>query len=244
MKTALITGCNGGLGQSLLSRFASLNYNIIACSISEDVAFLNKCVELEKQYGIIITHIVYDSTDNSSLNSALEQIESYENEINVLVNNAGINVMKPLLYTEYEDLQKTFTVNYFSTVLITKKVAEKMIRQGNGAIVSVSSMGSLGHQTGGACYDASKAALNQFTISIAQELAPFGIRVNAVAPAPMNTPMFAQMSEKTQKNLVKAVALKRPAELVEVVNLIEFLSSEKASYITGQVIKVDGGAII
>ncbi len=244
MKTALITGCNGGLGQRLLSRFASQGYNIIACSIIEDEYFLMKCKDLEKDFGIEIYHIVYDSTNAYSTQKALKSIESLGLEITVLVNNAGINIMKPLLYTEMEDLQKVFMINYFSTVLITKKVAEIMIHQGKGAIVNVSSMGSLGHQAGGACYDASKAALNQFTISIAQELAPFGIRVNAVAPAPMNTPMFAQMSEKTKKNLVKAVALKRPAEPDEVVNLIYFLSSEDASYITGQIIRIDGGAII
>ena len=244
METALITGCNGGLGQRLLSRFAYQGYNIIACSIFEDEAFLKRCSDLEQEYGITIEHIVYDSTDTASMNGALERIEALDSEITVLVNNAGINIMKPLLYTEMEDLQKTFVINYFSTVLITKKVAEKMVRLGEGAIVNVSSMGSLGHQTGGACYDASKAALNQFTVSIAQELAPFGIRANAVAPAPMNTPMFAQMSEKAQKNLVKAVALKRPAEPEEVVNLISFLASKEASYITGQIIKIDGGAII
>lgn len=244
MKTALITGCNGGLGQRLLTRFASQGCNVIACSIFEDDAFLKKCSELEKEYGITINHIVYDSTNSASLNSTLDYIEAFEGEINILVNNAGINIMKPLLYTEIEDLQKTFMINYFSTVLITKKVAEKMIRQGEGAIVNVSSMGSFGHQPGGACYDASKAALNQFTVSIAQELAPFGVRVNAVAPAPMNTPMFEQMSDKAKKNLIKAVALKRPAELDEVINLISFLASCEASYITGQIIRIDGGAVI
>lgn len=244
MKTAIITGCNGGLGQCLLNRFASLNYNIIACSISEDEEFVKKSVELENTHGIIITHIVYDSTNAASLNAALEKIESLDCEITVLINNAGINIMKPLLYTDIEDLEKTFQINYFSTVLITQKVAEKMIRQGEGTIVNVSSMGSLGHQPGGTCYDASKAAINQFTISIAQELAPFGIRVNAVAPAPMNTPMFTLMPEKTKKNLVKAVAFKRPAEPEEIVNLITFLTSNEASYITGQIIRADGGAII
>lgn len=244
MKTALITGCNGGLGQRLLTRFASRGYNVIACSISEDDAFLKKCSELEKEYGIAISHIIYDSTDSTSLNAALERIEAFESEINILVNNAGLNIIKPLLYTEMEDLQKTFVINYFSTVLITKKVAEKMVRQGEGSIVSISSIGSMGHQTGGACYDASKAALNQFTVSIAQELAPFGIRVNAVAPAPMNTPMFAQMPEKAQKNLVKSVAFKRPVEPEEVVDMVAFLCSNDSKFVTGQIIRVDGGAVI
>lgn len=244
MALALITGCNGGLGQRILERFASQGYDVIACSIFEDEAFLKKCETLESQNGISISHIVYDATNTESLNQTLDTIESIDGEITVLVNNAGLNVIKPLLYTDMSDLQKTFTINYFSTVLITKKVAEKMVRQGKGSIVNVSSIGSMGHQTGGACYDASKAAINQFTVSIAQELAPFGIRVNAVAPAPMNTPMFASMPEKTQKNLIKSVAFKRPVEPDEVVDLIDFLCSDKAQFITGQIIRVDGGAII
>ena len=244
MGAALITGCNGGLGQRLMERFAAQGFDIIACSLFEDDVFLQKCSELESQYGIAIYHIVYDSTVKDSLDTALDRIESYENDISILVNNAGLNVIKPLLYTDLDDLQKTFTINYFSTVLITKKVAEKMVRQGNGVIVNVSSIGSMGHQTGGACYDASKAAINQFTVSIAQELAPFGIRVNAVAPAPMNTPMFANMPEKTQKNLIKSVAFKRPVEPDEVVDVICFLCSEQSKFITGQIIRVDGGAII
>ena len=244
MGAALITGCNGGLGQKIMEKFAVQGYDIIACSIGEDEAFLQKCKNLEKENNITIIHIIYDSTNQESLHFALHSIEEFEGDISILVNNAGINIIKPLFYTELEDLHKTFQVNYFSTVLITKKVAEKMIRQGKGSIVNVSSIGSIGHQTGGACYDASKAALNQFTVSIAQELAPFGIRVNAVAPAPMNTPMFANMPEKTKKNLVKSVAFKRAVEPNEVVDLINFLTSDQSEFITGQVVRIDGGAII
>lgn len=149
MKTAVITGCNGGLGKCLLQRFASNGYDIIACSIAENEEFIRMCSGLETQYGITVHHIVYDSVDDDSLALALERIEAFEGDVSVLVNAAGINVIKLLLNTEKEDLQRTFMVNYFSTVLFTKKVAEKMIRQGEGAIVNISSIGSMGHQMGG-----------------------------------------------------------------------------------------------
>lgn len=244
MKTALITGCNGGLGKTLLKSFAEKDYNVIACVFPETEEFTDYCKIIESDFGIKIKQIVYNSTDNDSLNRGLSEIESYEESIDVLVNNAGVVLMKPLLYTEMEDLQKVFEINYFATVMVTKKVAEKMIRQDGGVVINISSAGSLGHQPGGACYDASKAAINQFTRTVAQELAPFGIRVNAIAPGPMRTAMFDSLPEKTQKNLVKAAAIKRAVEPEEIAAISVFLVSEKASFITGQIIGVDGGAII
>lgn len=244
MKTALITGCNGGLGKILMTKFASSGYSIVSMSIAENDEFKLFCSDVEKKYNVKIYHCVYDSTDRESLRLALEYIEGLDVDIDVVINNAGLNTIKPLLYTEFEDLEKTFAINYFSAVMITKKAVEKMIHQSSGSIINISSIGSLGHQTGGSCYDASKAALNQFTVSIAQELAPFGIRANAIACAPMNTPMFASMPEKAQKNLIKSVAFKRPVEPQEIANVAFFLASEDASFITGQIIRVDGGAII
>lgn len=244
MKTALITGCNGGLGKTLLKSFAEKGYNVIACVFPESQEFSDYCKNIESDYGIKIKQLFFNSTDYESLNAGLSEIESYEETIDVLVNNAGIVLMKPLLYTEMEDLHKVFAINYFATVMVTKKVAEKMIRQEGGVIVNISSAGSLGHQPGGACYDASKAAINQFTRTAAQELAPFGIRVNAIAPGPMRTAMFDSLPEKAQKNLVKSSAIKRAVEPEEIAAIAVFLVSEKTSFITGQIIGVDGGAII
>ena len=105
-------------------------------------------------------------------------------------------------------------------------------------------MVSLGSQPGGTCYDASKAALNQLTKALSQELASFNIRVNAVAAAPMNTEMFQNLTEKTQKHATKAIAMKRPAETEEVAKAVLFLASDDASFITGDILRVDGGAIV
>ena len=244
MKTVLITGCNGGLGRTLLRQFASLDYNIFACGYPYDEAFIKECRVIAAEYAVEIESIFFDVTNKDELEKGLIKISEYENDIDVLVNNAGINIMKPVLFTELGDLEKTFRVNYFAPVLITKKVAEKMIRQESGVIINISSIGSLSHQTGGSCYDASKAALNQFTVSISQELAPFNIRVNAVACGPMNSPMFAGLPEKAQKNLIKSVAFKRPVETSEIAKVVSFLASSDASFITGEIIRVDGGSII
>ena len=244
MKTALITGCNGGLGRTLLKQFASQGYSIFACGYPFDEVFVKECGDIAAEYAVDVKSIFFDVTNNEELEQGLAKISEYENDINVLVNNAGINIMKPVLFTELTDLEKTFRINYFAPVLIAKAVAEKMVRQGSGAIVNITSIGSMSHQTGGSCYDASKAALNQFTVSAAQELAPFGVRVNAVACGPMNSPMFAGLPEKAQKNLIKSVAFKRLVETSEIAKVVSFLASDDASFITGEVVRVDGGAII
>jgi len=244
MKTAVITGCNRGLGLAILRKYASEGFNIIACIRKENAEFSSLCREIEKQYGVKIQTLCFELTSSEQLSQAMAELESMDVTIDVLVNNAGINVMKPLLYTEYDDLEQSFRVNYFAPVMVSKTVAGIMMRQGFGSMVNVTSMGSLGHQPGGTIYDASKAALNQFTISIAQELAPLGIRVNAVACGPIDTEMFQTMPEKVQKKLTKATAMGRAAEPDEIANFIYSLSSDASSYITGQIIRVDGGAII
>jgi len=244
MKTVVITGCNRGLGLELLRKYASNGYNVIACTRAESPDFLTVCKQVEKEYGISISNLYFELSSKLQIEEAMQKLEEMEVSIDVLVNNAGINVMKPILYTEYEDLEQSFKVNYFAPVMIVKTIIGIMMRQGYGAIVNVTSIGSVGHQPGGCIYDASKAALNQLTITAAQEVAPLGIRVNAVACGPVNTSMLSSMPETVRKKLQKSTAMGRIAEPGEIADVIFSLSNDQTSYITGQIIRVDGGAII
>lgn len=244
MATVYITGSNRGLGLALVKRFASLGYDIIAHSRKQYDSFESECRGLEKEYGIKINNLYFELSDANQLCLALESFEKSEIVVDILINNAGINTMKPLVFTEYDDMEESFRVNYYAPVMITKCISGIMMRQGKGVVVNITSMGSLGHQPGGTIYDASKSALNQFTITAAQELAPLGIRVNAVACGPIKTEMFTSMPDKIQSKLIKNTALKRAAEPNEIIDAILYLSSQESSYITGQIIRVDGGAII
>lgn len=245
MKTVFITGCNRGLGLTLLKKFASNGYDIIAHSRAYNEQWDKQCREFETEYQVKIHNVFFELSSKDEVIKGLQEVSDLGLEIDVLINNAGVNnVVKPLMYLEYEDIEGTFMVNYFTPVIIMKEVASLMVRQGKGAIINISSMMAEGHQPCGTCYDASKAALNQCTRGVAQELAPFNIRINAIACGIMSTGMSANLNEKAHNKLIKTVALKRPAETEEIANVAFFLASDDASYMTGEVVSVNGGAII
>lgn len=245
MKTAVITGCNRGLGLTLLNKFAENGYNIIACCRKPANDFSDYCKGVEDRFHITVTQVHFDLEDTEQIEKGMETIESLDTSIDVLINNAGVNdCVKPLMYLQTEDLEKTFRINYFAPVLIAKSVAGIMLRQGFGCIINISSIMAEGHQPCGSCYDASKAALNQFTKSVAQELAPFSIRVNAIACGVMEGGMSAQLGDKALSKLIKASALKRPARLDEIAEVALFLASDKSSYISGAILPADGASIL
>jgi len=244
MKTVLITGCNRGLGKGIMERFASEGYNIIALIRKENEEFSKLINALIEKYGITITPVYAQLDCIDSLMTAINSIVAMEQPIDVLINNAAINICKPAFYMGYEEVEKSFKINYFAPFLLCREVGALMMRQGSGSIVNISSVAGLVTEAGGAAYDASKAALNTFTKSFAQEVAPLGVRVNAVACSVVLTDMFNALKPEVQKKTLKKVAMRRPSEIDEIANTILFLTSEKASYITGQIIRVDGGYTI
>jgi len=240
MKTAIITGCNRGLGKALMEDFALNGYEVIAMvrTISND--FQNTLKELRDK-GANIVPVCAELSDKDSLQKAINEITDMNKPIDVLVNSAGVNISKPIFFMSYEDVENSLKINYLAPFFLTKEICNLMIRQGFGSIINISSVAGLSTEPAGAAYDASKAALNSFTKSVAQEVASFGIRVNAIACSVIATDMFNNMKPDIQKKILKRVAMKRPADLREISDTALFLSSDKASYITGQIIRVDGG---
>lgn len=244
MNTALITGCNRGLGKQLLIDFSQKGYDIVTLTRKPSDEFDSFCKELSKNNAITISHLYADISEEKEIEAAMTQLEDIGIEVDVLINNAGVNTKAaPIFYMDYQDVLTALKINYLAPFLITKHIASQMIRKGRGSIIDITSTVSINVEPGESAYGASKAALNLSIQSMAQELAPFGVRINGIACGIMDTGMYQEFDEKLKKKFLKRIALKRPAGLNEISEMALFLASEKSSYITGSIIKVDGGFV-
>lgn len=240
-KTAMITGCNRGIGKAIAEKFASEGANLICAIRKENPEFKADTETWATKYGVTIDFIYFDLTDEEGIKAAFKELNKEKRTIDILVNNAGIPAGGFLLMTSLAKIKEVMQVNFFSQVLITQQVAKMMMKQKHGAIVNMSSVTALDNQGGWTAYGSSKAAMVSFTRTIARELAPFGIRANAVAPGLIDTQMGSEMDEKYQADMLSRADLGRKGTPEEVANVVAFLASDDASYISGQVIRIDGG---
>lgn len=240
-KTVLITGCNRGIGKEAVRLFAKSGYNLICCVRKENEEFSSYITELKEVSKIDVDIIYFDMTDEDSIKEALKPILKERRQINVLINNAGVATGGFLQMTSMKQLKEVFQINYFSHVLITQLITKLMMRQKSGCIINMGSVAGLDNFAGYTAYGASKAAMMAFTRTIARELAPYNIRVNAIAPGLTDTGMADQMEEKAWKEMVERTDMNRLGKPNEIAQMMLFLASEDASFITGQVYRVDGG---
>ena len=240
-KTAIITGSNRGIGKAVLETFAENGADIFACVRKESDEFSNVTARLSEKTGVSITPVYFDLAESEQVKSGIKSILSSKKQIDILVNNAGVASGSFFQMTSLKDLKQVFEINFFSQVLFTQGISRYMTRFKTGSIINIASTAGLIGDAGMTSYGSSKAALMFATKTMATELGEKNIRVNAIAPSITKTDMFDQMEEKARSKLINASALKRPAEAVEVANVALFLASDLSSYVTGQVLRVDGG---
>lgn len=237
----IITGANRGIGKTMVEVFAANGHNVWACARKQNPDFEEQLLNLSTQYDVWVKPVYFEMTDEESLKEGLNSIFADKQPIDVLINNAGISTVGLLSQTKVEDVKHLFDVNYFSVLRIIQLVSKKMMMKRKGCIINMASLAGIEPQPGKIAYGSSKAAVILMTQCLAKELGPLGIRVDAIAPGPIETEMIHQYNDDMLKQLASESSLRRLGKPEEIAQTALFLASEQASYINGEIIKVDGG---
>lgn len=235
MKYALVTGASGGIGRAVTEAFAEEGYTVFA----QWFRHKEEPEELAERYSNVIP-VWADLADASSVRAMFETIAQTADALDVLVNNAGVAYFGLLQDMSEEDWDHVFSVNLKGAFLCAREALPGMIRRGEGAILNISSMWG---EKGASCevaYSASKGGLNAFTKALAKELGPSGIRVNALACGVIDTRMNARLNEQEREELKEEIGLMRFGTPREAAEAAVWLCSEKAAYISGSIVDLDG----
>lgn len=239
-KTIVVTGGSRGIGKSIVLKLAENGANVIFTYLSSSEK-ANMVIEEAQKYGVSIEAFKSDASNYEDCQQLIDNILSKHVSIDVLVNNAGVTKDNLLLRMSEQDFNSVLSVNMNSVFNMTKAVQKSMLKSRNGCIINLSSVVGLKGNAGQANYAASKSAIIGFSKSVALELGSRNIRCNVIAPGYIETEMTQKLDNKTADLWKQSIPLKRAGIGDDVANLIVFLSSEMASYITGQVISVCGG---
>ena len=240
-KTAVITGCLQGIGRATMDVFAQNGANVFACCQYETEEFINHIKELSKENQVEIIPIYFDLMDDTSIKQAAREIQKEKKPIDVLVNIAGMTQDALFQMVTMDQMKTVFQVNYFSQIMFSQYIIKLMLRIGSGSVINISSISALDGNPGQLVYASSKAAMIAATKTMSAELAPKGIRVNAVAPGVIDTAMTAIVPQEAMERLMSKSNIKRVGMPAEVANVIMYLASDLSSFVTGQTIRVDGG---
>ncbi len=241
-KNAIITGSNRGIGRSVLETFAKEGCKTVwAHARKETDEFTKDIASLSEKYGTEIIPVYFDLTDTNNLKLRIKEVIMSKKPIDILVNNAGVAHGGLFQMTSVSQIRDVFAVNLFAGMEITQLVSRVMTKQKSGSIINMSSISGLDLKAGNSAYGVSKAAVAAWTKTLSAELGPYGIRVNAVAPGLTNTRMADIMEKKAGHQMISESALGRLAFTQEIANVVAFLASNNASFISGQVIRTDGG---
>lgn len=238
-KTAVITGSGRGIGAAIAKRLAKDGYNIVINELSEQAG--EQSAEECRALGVKASVYACDVSDYTQCEEMVKKIKEEFGTIDVLVNNAGITRDGLLLRMSEETYDDVIRINQKSVFNMTKLVGAVMLRQKSGSIVNLASVAGLYGNPGQMNYSASKGAVIAMTKTSAKELGSRGIRVNAVAPGFISTPMTDKLTDEQKNAILAQIAMKRYGTADEVANVVAFLCGEQSSYVTGQIIEISGG---
>ncbi len=240
-KNIIITGSARGIGNVILETFAANGANVWACARTKTEEFEDNAHALSEKYHVEIWPVYFDLVDHDQLKTAVKSITSAKRTVDALVNNAGVTYNALFLMSPITKMHEVFEVNFFSPFVFTQYIAKTMIRQKKGSIINISSSAGIDGNAGRSVYGASKAAVICATKAMAAELGEFGVRVNSIAPGITQTSMISSMTDKVIQDTILQTDMKRIGNPHDIANTALFLASDKSSYLTGQVIRVDGG---
>ncbi len=242
-KVAFITGGTKGIGKQIAKTLSQNKFDIVINYRTENEELKNLKKEIEN-FNVKCLLVKGDVSNFEDCKKMVEIIIKEFGQINVLVNNAGITKDMLLARMKKEDFEDVINVNLVGTFNITKNVVPYMMKKREGRIINISSVVGISGNAGQSNYSASKAGIIGFTKSLAKELASRNILVNAVAPGFIETQMTDVLKEEVKEKIVNNIPLKRIGTTQDVADVVEFLTSSKSSYITGQIINVDGGMLM
>jgi 3-oxoacyl-[acyl-carrier protein] reductase len=238
-KTAFITGTSRGIGKAAVEVFAQNGWNVIAHARTFSDSFNNNLTELSEINGVSIRPVFFDMLDSTAMKVSFKALKKEKLVIDALVNNAGIAHGGLFKMTPVSTIKEVFDVNLFAQMELTQ-YALKFMTGENASIVNVASVSGVDFRAGNSAYGVSKAALIAWTKVLQAELRG-SVRVNAIAPGLTETDMAFEMGEKERAAMIEGTVMNRLAKPEEIAKAIYFLSSGDASYIAGQVLKVNGG---
>ncbi len=242
-KTAIVTGGSRGIGKAIAMRFAQLGANVAFMHVGDGENAAVTETELSA-LGIKAKGFECDVSDYDAASTLIEQIIEEFGGVDILVNNAGIVRDNLILAMKVEDFDKVISVNLKGAFNMTKGVYRHFMRKRSGRIINIASVVGINGNAGQANYAAAKAGMIALTKSVAKELGSRNVTANAIAPGFIKTDMTDAMPEKAREAVLGAIPMKRPGTVDDIANVAAFLASDEASYVTGEVIKVDGGMAI
>ncbi len=246
-KNAIITGARRGIGRAIVELFAKNGCNIWACARKYDEEFEKDINDVSQKYDVSITPIYFDLMNMNEIKDGFKSIYKEKKKIDILVNVAGIIHSNLFQMTTMEQIYETYQTNVFSAMQLTQFVLKNMTRNKSGSIINISSIAGLDPKQTNSIYGSSKAALIFFTKALASEVGGIGIRVNSIAPGNIETDMTQSIKDKYGDSMLdncilNSCAMSRYGKSEEIAEMAVFLASDKASFVNGEVIRVDGGS--